>query len=198
MGAMETLRVVIPNADERDDIFTTFNSSAFKLWRCQSEVVNIQQLPMPFQYFHIMNLMLLLNLTLWGYALGCQDSHFAPVIYMFVQLMFQGIRELATSLSNPFGTDDVDFKIAEWMKKLYASMYSVLQSHTDCREFDLHDDTPLRGPHRIKNIIDVWCEDKVEEVTQPLDYILPASVRPQPNLPTHASPMRTYMKVHSP
>merc|ERR1711879_903360 len=83
---------------------------------------------MPFQYFHIMSLMLLLNLLLWAYSLALQDSYFAPFIYIFVQMMFQGIRELATSLSNPFGIDDVDFPLQDWIEKAYTTVYLILQS----------------------------------------------------------------------
>ena len=43
--------------------------------------------PMPFQYFLTMALMIFLNLMLWAYALGIEDSYFAPAIFMLVQLM---------------------------------------------------------------------------------------------------------------
>merc|ERR1712039_32997 len=88
-------------------------------------------LPMPFQYFHIMNFMLMLNLVLWAYALACQDSMFAPMIFLFVQLMFQGIRELSTSLADPFGQDDVDFNINSWLLTLYRRVHSLLEDEFD-------------------------------------------------------------------
>merc|ERR1719160_2427760 len=100
-----------------------FDAAVQGIFSCQVEVVQIMELQMPFQYYHIMNLMLLLNLALWGYALACQDSLFAPAIFMFVQLMFQGIRELSSALSDPFGDDEVDFPINEWMVQLYSHMY---------------------------------------------------------------------------
>ena len=81
--------------------------------KCQEDVVQVLELPMPFQYFHIMNLMMFLNLMLWAYALGIEDSYFAPVIFMFVQLMSQGIRELCAGPSDPYGDDEVDFPLNE-------------------------------------------------------------------------------------
>ena len=79
----------------------------------QEDVVQVLEPPMPFQYFHIMNLMMFLNLMLWAYALGIEDSYFAPAIFMFVQLMFQGVRELCAGSSDPYGDDEVDFPLNE-------------------------------------------------------------------------------------
>ena len=69
--------------------------------------------PVPFQYFHSMALMIFLNLMLWAYALGIEDSSFAPAIFMSVQLMSQGIRELCAGPSDPYGDDEVDFPLNE-------------------------------------------------------------------------------------
>merc|ERR1712151_1180921 len=93
------MRLISHGSDqvERDDMLQAFYASIYKVWNCQSQIHETLDLPMPFQYFLIMNLMLFLNLFLWAYSLGCQDSLFAPIIYMFVQMMFQGLRELSTA-----------------------------------------------------------------------------------------------------
>ena len=46
--------------------------------KCQAEVVQLFDLPMPFQYFHIMNLMLLLNFVLWAYSLAAKILSLRP------------------------------------------------------------------------------------------------------------------------
>merc|ERR550514_770122 len=99
--------------------------------KCQEDVVQVLELPMPFQYFHIMNLMLALNLLLWAYALGCEDSYFAPVIFFFLQLMFQGIRELCTGLADPYGDDEVDFPLNDWMTQLYVRVCAMTEDNWD-------------------------------------------------------------------
>merc|ERR1719473_2507325 len=93
----------------------------------------MMELPMPFQYFHIMNLMLMLNLGLWAYSLALQESLFAPCIYFFVQMMFQGLRELSVALSDPFGDDATDFPMNDWMTGLYLRLYFIIE---DDFEFD--------------------------------------------------------------
>merc|ERR1719199_1540099 len=111
-----------------------------------------------------MNLMLMLNLFLWSYSLGCQDSYWSPVIYMFVQMMFQGIRELSTALSDPFGDDEVDFPVTKWMIAVYARMYGVLEDPFDIKKCDLARVQPFLEPERVKSrkMIDVYVDISVD------------------------------------
>merc|ERR1712216_643985 len=164
---MELIRFATPNAIDREDMLQGLYSSFYRIRSCQSKVTQIMDLPMPFQYFHIMNMMLMLNLLLWAYALGCQDSYFAPVIYMFVQMMFQGIRELSTALSDPFGDDEVDFPVTEWMICVYARMYGVLEDSFDVTTYDLSKVQRFIDPETVKDtqMIDVYIDlDKSEDV----------------------------------
>lgn len=164
--AMQLMRSIIPNPEERDDMLAGFYGRIYRVRKCQAEVTQILDLPMPFQYFHIMNLMLMLNLVLWAYSLGCQDSLFAPVIYCFVQMMFQGIRELSTALSDPFGDDEVDFPVNAWMLGVYARMYGVLEDPYDISKLDLNRVTPLLDPEervgnkgsKVRDIINVYVD----------------------------------------
>lgn len=160
--AMQLMRRETPDPEERDDMLCNFYARVYKVRKAQAEVCQILDLPMPFQYFHIMNLMLMLNLVLWAYSLGCQDSFFAPVIYGFVQMMFQGIRELSTALSDPFGDDEVDFPVTQWMIAVYARMYGVLEDPFDITKINLDKVTPLMAPELVKekNMIDVYVDYK--------------------------------------
>jgi predicted membrane chloride channel (bestrophin family) len=162
MWACEIMRRVTPEPESRDDMLAGFYGRVYDVRKSQAEVCQILDLPMPFQYFHIMNLMLMLNLVLWAYSLGCQNSYFAPFIYMFVQMMFQGIRELSTALSNPFGDDEVDFPVTDWMITVYARMYGLLHDPFDVTKIDLDQSVPLFTPEHVRenNMIDVYVDFK--------------------------------------
>lgn len=164
--AMELMRHETKNPEERDDMLCGFYSRIYRVRRCQAHVVQTMNWPMPFQYFHIMNLMLALNLVLWAYSLGCQDSYFAPVIYAFVQMMFQGIRELSTALSDPFGEDEVDFPVNDWMMTLYARMYGILEDTYDVTTIDLDSFEPMMHPTDAKDYIKMYV-DLEAEASQP-------------------------------
>lgn len=167
--SMQIMRKVTPDPEGRDDMLAGFYGRVYELRQCQAEVCQILDLPMPFQYFHIMNLMLMLNLLLWAYSLGCQDSYFAPFIYMFVQMMFQGIRELSTALSNPFGDDEVDFPITDWMMTVYSRMYGLLHNPMDVTKIDLDKVGPLIVPELVKEnkMIDVYVDVSADLPPQP-------------------------------
>lgn len=75
-------------------------------------------LRMPFQYFHMMNFMMTLNLCLWAYGMGVWPSNLASVIFMLALVMFLGVRELAGALSDPYGEDSVDFPTRIWAAEL--------------------------------------------------------------------------------
>jgi len=156
--SMELMRLETEDPTGRDDMLCGFYSRIYKVRKCQAEVVQTLNWPMPFQYFHIMNLMLALNLVLWAYSLGCQDSYFAPVIYMFVQMMFQGIRELSTALSDPFGDDEVDFPVNDWMMTLYSRVYGLLEDPYDITSCDLDSISPMMPPSKAKELIKMYVE----------------------------------------
>merc|ERR1711924_170763 len=80
---------------------------------------------------------------------------------MFVQLMFQGIRELSTALSDPFGEDEVDFPVTEWMIAVYARMYGVLEDPFDITKIDLTKyEKEMVDPDKVKSnkMIDVYID----------------------------------------
>eukprot|EP00928_Gymnodinium_smaydae_P061568 TRINITY_DN45612_c0_g1_i1.p1 TRINITY_DN45612_c0_g1~~TRINITY_DN45612_c0_g1_i1.p1 ORF type:complete len:332 (+),score=69.91 TRINITY_DN45612_c0_g1_i1:181-1176(+) len=142
--AGELIHSVTENPEDREDMLAGFFVKIYSLRSCQAEMVATMELPMPFQYFHIMNMMLALNLLLWAYALACQDSYFAPIIFAFSQMMFQGLRELSTSLSNPWGEDDVDFPVEDWMQRVYSRVYGLIEDTFDIKK--LNDTGPLIHP----------------------------------------------------
>lgn len=155
---IELIRKTTPNPLDHGDMLFFFYGKCYQVRANQAEVVQMMELPMPFQYFHVMNLMLLLNLFLWGYSLGCEDSLFAPLIFAFLQLMFQGIRFLSTALSDPFGDDEVDFPVNDWMIQLYSRMYGILEDQWDVTDrsktsFDRQE--PLKEVALVKNIVDM-------------------------------------------
>lgn len=125
--SMKIYRTASPRLNDLDKAY-------YAVRKCQEDVVESLEMPMPFQYFHIMNLMLMLNLTLWAYALALEESYFASVIYLFVQLMFQGLRELSIALADPYGDDETDFPLNDWMTAVYLRLSSILEDPHDIQD----------------------------------------------------------------
>mmetsp|Transcript_45646 Transcript_45646/g.120731 ORF Transcript_45646/g.120731 Transcript_45646/m.120731 type:complete len:406 (-) Transcript_45646:79-1296(-) len=113
----------------------TFSDKIYKIRRCSQDIADTLDLPMPFQYYHILNLMLSVNLSFWSFGMGCLDSDFAPIIFFVTTLIFMGMRELSGAISNPFGQDEVDFPTNDWLKVMYNDCVSFME-----HQFELFDD----------------------------------------------------------
>lgn len=94
----------------------------------QQEVIDTMSLPIPFQYFHLLNLMIVINLLLWAYGMGISESAFAPFVYFFAALIFMGMMELAVQLSDPFGDDETDFPLDRWLREVLEDARTLLES----------------------------------------------------------------------
>merc|ERR1712076_130887 len=80
--------------------------------------------------------MVTMNLCLWAFQMGRSTSIFAPFIYFMSELIFIGMVELASQLSDPFGQDEVDFPINDWLS-------SYLETGVDFNEQDYWADHDL-------------------------------------------------------
>lgn len=102
--------------------------SLLSLRAAQTELLRVSALPIPFQYYHLLNTMVLLNLVVWGYAMAIVESMWASVTYLFSSIIFMGMLELADKLLNPFGDDDVDFPSKQWLDELIQSADVLLHT----------------------------------------------------------------------
>jgi predicted membrane chloride channel (bestrophin family) len=95
----------------------------------EQELLKVVALPIPFQYYHLLNAMVLINLFLWGYAMAICDSMFASLIYVMASIIFMGMLELADELVMPFGDDEVDFPVKDWLDNLLDLMEVLLNGN---------------------------------------------------------------------
>jgi len=85
------------------------------------------EMPMPFAYFHLLNLMIIVNLSFWAYGMGTLNSVFAPVGFFFAELLFCGMMELSAQMSDPFGKDEVDFPCNLWLSHIIQDAGALLE-----------------------------------------------------------------------
>jgi len=105
------------------------NNLVDKLVAChhlQLVLMDTMELPLPFQYFHLLSVMISVNLVLWAYSMGTTASIFAPVVYYLASFLFVGMMDLASQLSNPFGEDEVDFPIRDWLLEFFSDQQALL------------------------------------------------------------------------
>lgn len=110
-------------------------SALFKIRKEQQELMDIMNLPIPFQYYHLLNAMVFMNLVLWGYTMAISMSLWASVIYFLSSLIFMGMMDLGNQLSDPFGEDEVDFPLQAWLTDLLVCSEVLLKgSYAGCED----------------------------------------------------------------
>lgn len=94
----------------------------------QRQVMDIVRMPVPFQYYHLLNVMVGMNVALWAYKMALTHSIFGPVVFFFASTIFIAMLELAKQLSDVFGNDDVDFPLHIWLSKFVQNSIAFVAS----------------------------------------------------------------------
>mmetsp|Transcript_155461 Transcript_155461/g.270358 ORF Transcript_155461/g.270358 Transcript_155461/m.270358 type:complete len:271 (+) Transcript_155461:167-979(+) len=122
--------------------------------RHMSDVQDTSMLPVPYPYFHLLSMMLVCNLALWAYCMGLADSIFSPVVFTAAASIFMGLMELASQLSAPFGDDDVDFPIEQWLTDVSRDTFALSEYHfLDDKGFARTIATEKRFEHQARDTI---------------------------------------------
>ena len=121
------------DATRHEVILSQFREVMFKFRGHCGQIVNWLKQPVPFPYFHLLNVILLSQLVLLAYGLGTMSNiayYFSIQIMVFVTIVLLGMRGLAVQLSNPFGTDAVDFELEAFMKGAYENAKAHLRQES--------------------------------------------------------------------
>merc|ERR1712232_1239072 len=105
--------------------------------RMYYEVLKTLSLPVPFQYFHLMNILLYLVIlsTLMYCCLETYKSsevtYCAAVIpFVIMTFLLLSLRRLSSELACPFGHDAVDFPLADFMRHAYDHPVALVVAST--------------------------------------------------------------------
>eukprot|EP00967_Tisochrysis_lutea_P137642 scaffold247426_cov33-Tisochrysis_lutea.AAC.1 len=117
---------------------------------------NTLAMPIPLAYFHMLNVIMYVNYTLMAFAFVQIEKTLSSVFMLIALIIFTGLRDLSAALSNPFGEDDMDFPIKEYMasvRTLASSMAGVTSKpvrNAGCLELPIKvpsAEQQLRGLH---------------------------------------------------
>mmetsp|Transcript_68983 Transcript_68983/g.197880 ORF Transcript_68983/g.197880 Transcript_68983/m.197880 type:complete len:383 (-) Transcript_68983:84-1232(-) len=106
--------------------------------QAQQSVLDTVKSPLPYPYFHLLNLVLLVKLSILAYGYARMNSIFAPIGFFLTELVFCGSMELNSQLADPFGDDDVDFPLRQWLDVFidrtcdFLEYFDAFDEHQDC------------------------------------------------------------------
>lgn len=84
--------------------------------------------PIPFAYWHLMNLVFSLNFLLLALILASFQHWMTVIPYSMALLTFMGLREVSNQLADPFGDDVVDFPLAKYLDYTFDHSICLLQA----------------------------------------------------------------------
>lgn len=121
-----------------------FQAVAYDLRQHCSKIYSTLHQPVPFAYFHLLNLMVIVNLLLLAYGMaGLGPTPVTVACFTIVCVVFIGLRDLAVSMANPFGEDEIDFKFETFLAASYTNAIAHL-----C---DLHPPSGSELPTELAN-----------------------------------------------
>jgi predicted membrane chloride channel (bestrophin family) len=117
--------------------FNEFEKKYNFLRKCQAEVLGLLELPMPSEYVQLVDFVTFITLLFLSYEMGLADSYLSLLVFFVAQLVFFGIRELSQALADPFGIDEMDFPVSNWMTSVFNMCISIM--HDDWDETVAHE-----------------------------------------------------------
>lgn len=110
-------------------IYNRLNKHLITLLRACHMIGNIIALPIPFAYYHLMNVILVLNFLLMAIvpALFLQ-TYWSVFPFAMALLIYMGLREVSAALADPFGQDEVDFPVARFLDHTFDQSITLLES----------------------------------------------------------------------
>lgn len=102
-------------------------------------------MPVPHEYYHLTNFMLLVSIVMLAYLLAIQNSFYAAFLYLSLLTAFLGLRELATDFCNPFGKLHSDFPVEKRLAETCAAVDFMLR----CKDALSVSALKAMPPHRM-------------------------------------------------
>lgn len=101
------------------------------------EIEDILALPIPFPYYHIMNVVMLINLIGLGMLAASYHTYMTMFPYAVAVGFFMGLREVSTMLADPFRGGDSDFPVESFLQYVFDHAVCLLEAfrHEDPEQY---------------------------------------------------------------
>lgn len=117
--------------------FTAMMVRLIEIQSSQQDLIETQRMAIPFQYFHLLHVMVCVNSFLWCYAMALNPSIFGPLVFVSTLIIFVGMLELAKALADPFGDDEVDFPVAAMLNGFCVNQLRNVQLGMESCDLDI-------------------------------------------------------------
>lgn len=108
-----------------------FQDQALVMRSHELSIKNQLQQPIPYPYYALLMLMLCVNLVLLAYTLTAVGTFMSVPVYFITCLVLLGLKDVSCGLSDPFGSDAIDFDVDEFMARIMLNVRALLSPQAD-------------------------------------------------------------------
>ena len=110
-------------------VFEDFETCVLKFKSHCGASTNLLKMPVPFAYFHVLKLLLMISLALTSYALvELEHAQFfiSMLVFLVICFIMIGLQAVAVAMSDPFGSDDIDFDLDKFLEGAYNNCIALV------------------------------------------------------------------------
>lgn len=121
-------------------IFNRHQSYIIEMQKACHKIGYTMANPIPFAYYHLMNVILIFNIGLTATFTALFRSYMSVFPFAIGLLVYMGMREISCALADPFGRDSIDFPIPDFIRQNFDNAVSQLLAfiRADVREMLLN------------------------------------------------------------
>ena len=160
--ALRVLRIEMDANIVKPPIFRAFEGKLHSMRDLFDELLAFTYQPIPFAYYHLMNILCELYLIALSYvAIGIKTHPYYSIFGYFVSLLaLLGLREAAGCLADPLGLDECDIPVFDMVRDChYEQVYSITRTPKDMPKL-----TPILGFGTLENL------NQIKVGLNPADY----------------------------
>lgn len=109
-------------------IYNRLNRHLVRINQASNRIGHIMAMPVPFVYYHLMNVIIMFNIVLLATVPAMYKSYMTLVPFAFALLIYMGLREVSCAIADPFGTDSLDFPIAQFINHTFDRTVCIMES----------------------------------------------------------------------
>mmetsp|Transcript_29158 Transcript_29158/g.61994 ORF Transcript_29158/g.61994 Transcript_29158/m.61994 type:complete len:379 (+) Transcript_29158:84-1220(+) len=125
--SFDVLKMAFSKSTSPPNVMKDSINVGLKISQLQSAINDIITMPVPFQYFQLLNMMVTFVLLIMSYAMSHKVSFFGSISFFLIELVLIGMLEVAIQLSDPFGEDDVDFSVHDWALEHASTAINIIE-----------------------------------------------------------------------
>lgn len=178
-------------------VLNDFEQAVLKFKSNCGQATNLLKMPVPFAYFHVLKLLLIISLVLTSYAL-VELEHaqvlMSMIVFTIITVIMIGLQAVAVAMSDPFGDDDIDFDLEAFLKGAYdnavalitdqrVALHNTLPADMDSN-FPLADTQAAVNARSFTNAFDASGNKRVRPVCAPAVASSPSSLPKGAPLPS--------------